>query len=191
VKSISVTQKAALERTHGMPILFAYVDWEEGEERYVTAGADLIWDGYTWKGIGDLIDIAPIRSIGSVVATGVRFTLSGVESSRISQALGTKSQGRAVTLWFATLNPDTMELDDTPVTEFKGRLDAPALLDSAEGATVSISAESRMAALLGANVRRYTDADQQKFHPGDTFCKFTATMAEKLLIFPGREALRR
>ena len=56
--------------------------------------------------------------------------------------------------------------------------------------TVSITAESRMASLLGAAVRRYTNEDQLKFAPGDTFFKFAAEMAERLIIFPSAQAQR-
>ena len=88
------------------------------------------------------------------------------------------------------LNPDTLALDDTPVIEFEGRLDSPQLNDG-DKSTISITAESRMAALLGSSVRRYTDADQQKYHPGDTWCKFSAVMAERLILFPSAQAQRR
>jgi hypothetical protein len=196
MKSISIAQQAALELAHAVPVLFAEVDWYEGLERYVTAGADMAWNGYTWKGIGDLVDVAPVVESDSVEANGVRFTISGVPSSRISQALATQSQGRRATLWVGVINSATMALIDTPIREFEGRLDAPAVgetKDETSGATVttvSITAESRMASLLGAAVRRYTNEDQLKFAPGDTFFKFAAEMAERLVIFPSAQAQR-
>lgn len=190
-KSVSVTQQAAFRRLHGMPVVFGEADWFEGLERYVTAGADVQWNGYTWKGIGDIVNIESVKETGSVESTAVRFTLAAVHSSQIARALATRSLGRRVTLWFGTMNPETHALDDAPIVEFQGRMDAPSLVDSSSAASVSILAESRMASLLGANVRRYTDADQQAFHPGDTWCKFAAVMAEKLIVFPSKEVLQR
>lgn len=195
MKSISSGQQAALEAAFALPVLFAEVDWAEGLERYVTAGADMSWNGYTWKGIGDVVQIDPVTETDAVEATGVRFTLAGVASSRISQALSTQSQGRRATLWLGVLNPSTLALIDTPPKEFEGRLDAPAIeeLPDETGTVqtvVSITAESRMASLLGAAVRRYTNEDQLKFAPGDTFFKFAAEMAERLIVFPSREAQR-
>ncbi len=196
MKSISVAQQAALDAAYSPPVLFAEVAWEEGTERYVTAGASIVWNGYTWLGIGSIVDIAPVVESDAVEANAVRFTLSGVPSSRVAQALATHSQGRDVTLWFAPLDPETLAIIDTPVQEFKGRLDAPALLESRDPATnevvstVSITAESRMAALLGAAVRRYTHEDQLKFAPGDTFFEFGAAMAERLIVFPSAQAQR-
>lgn len=195
MKSISVAQQAALDAAFALPVLFAEVDWLEGLERYVTAGTDMTWDGYTWKGIADAVGVEALTESDGVEATGVRFTLAGVGSSRVSQALATASQGRRVTLWLGLLDPATMALIGTPVREFEGRLDAPVLTESPSEdgpvAVVSVTAESRMAALLSANVRRYTDADQQKFHAGDTFFKFAAQMAERLIVFPSAEAQRR
>jgi hypothetical protein len=197
VKTISVAQQAALDLAHAVPVLFAEVDWFEGLERYVTAGADMTWNGSTWKGIGDVVDIAPVVESDAVEATAVRFTLAAPASARVSQALQTQSQGRRATLWVGVLNPDTMALIDTPIREFEGRLDAPSLGETKDQdtgmtvTTVSITAESRMASLLGANVRRYTHQDQLKFHTGDTFFRFAAEMAERLIVFPSAQAQRR
>ena len=197
MKSISVDQQAALEAAFGMPVIFAEVDWAEGLERYVTAGADMAWNSYTWKGIGDVVQIEPIVESSAVESTAVRFTLAGVASSRISQALATQSQGKRTTLWVGVLNPSAnpIALIDTPVVEFEGLLDAPAIGETPDDegvvtTTVSITAESRMASLLGAAVRRYTNEDQLKFAPGDTFFKFAAEMAERLIIFPSAQAQR-
>jgi hypothetical protein len=189
LRTISAGQQLALERGHGMPILFVEVDWLEGLERYCTAAANVTWNSATWTGVGDMIDIGPVSTTEGVQATGVRFTMALIGSARVAQALATKSQGRRVTMWFGTLNPDTHVLDDTPIIEFEGRLDAPQLQDGATS-TISITAESRMAKLVGASVRRYTDADQQKYHPGDTWCSFAAVMAERLILFPSAAAQR-
>ena len=48
----------------------------------------------------------------------------------------------------------------------------------------------REGSLLGAAVRRYTNEDQLKFASGDTFFKFAAEMAERLIIFPSAQAQR-
>lgn len=190
MKSISVSQQAALKRAHNAPILFVEVDWPEGLERYATSAANFSWNGFVWTGVGDLVDISPVTDKETTEATGVRFTIAVVGSARVAQALATKCQGRRLTMWFGTINPDTMQLDDTPVVEFEGLLDSPQLVDG-ETSTMSITAESRMASLLGSSIRRYTDADQQKRHPGDTFCKFSAVMAERLILFPSAQAQRR
>lgn len=195
MKSISIAQQQALRAAYALPVLFAEVDWAEGLERYVTAGADMTWNSVVWRGIGDVVSIDPITEADAVEATAVRFSLAGVASSRISQALQTQAQGRRATLWLGVLDPDTLQLIGTPVREFEGRLDAPAIAESTDGgevvATVSITAESRMASLLSANVRRYTDQDQRRFHPGDAFFRFTAEMVERLIVFPSAEAQRR
>lgn len=193
MKSISIAQRAALDAAFALPVLFAEVDWSEGLERYVTAGTDMTWNSNTWKGIGDAVQIEPITESDRVEAPYVRFVLGAVPSARVSQALATASQGRRATLWLGLLDPSTMGLIGTPVKEFEGRLDAPALSESAgdEGepvTVVSITAESRMASLLGAAVRRYTDEDQQSRYPNDDFFKFTPELSQRPIVFPSREA---
>jgi hypothetical protein len=98
----------------------------------------------------------------------------------------------AQALWLAMFDPATMQLIGSPPKEFEGRLDAPAIgespSDSGVVTTVSILVESRIASLMTAAVRRYTDQDQQRWHPGDTFFRYGASMAERLIVFPSAQA---
>lgn len=197
MKSISVDQQAALRRPFGLPIMFIQIDWpDEATERLVTAGADMVWDSYTWEGVGDVLAVEPIVESESVEATGFRLYTSGVMQSQAARALLSVYSGAPITVWFAMLDPDTYALIDEPVKEWAGLLDACVVSDAPDSesdeviSSIHILAESRMATLLGAGTRRYTDADQQNFHSGDTFFKFVPQMAERLIVFPSAEAQR-
>jgi hypothetical protein len=49
---------------------------------------------------------------------------------------------------------------------------------------VTLSCESRLVDLERAEVRRYTDADQQGEHPGDRFFEFVPALQEAEIKLP-------
>jgi hypothetical protein len=191
VKSISVGQQSALDAAHAVPVVFAQLDFaSDNVQRYCTAGATIAWSGYNWLGTGGLVNIEPIRETGAIESVGLRLTMSGVPSTLVSLALQGEFQGRPITLWLAMLDADGALIGD-PVTEYAGRLDTMTIVDGEDSATISVTVESEMASLMGASIRRYTDADHQKDYSGDLIFQYVAQMKEKALPFPSGDALRR
>jgi hypothetical protein len=196
VKSLSGNQTTALQAA-GLPIiLFAEFDFSTGGgvQRYCTAGYDFYWNPYTWKGLGGLVSLEAIRESSDVEAVGLKATLLGFNNtlypSPVSVALTEHVQGKSCKIWLGVLN-DSYQLVDTPVLEFSGRIDTLTITEDAGTATMSVSMESRFASILRPNVRRYTDADQQHYWPGDKYFEYLPDMREKVLVFPSKEAQRR
>jgi hypothetical protein len=181
-KTLTAGQQNALDATAVWPVLFIEIDWHSddapGPGRYVTAGAPITWNTYSWTATGNLVDIAPIVETGEVVAEGLKITLSGAPSSLVSIALQGKVQGRRVTMWLGVLDADGALIDD-PVKEFEGMGDTLDITDAPDKSTIVFKVESRMAALLGSVTRRYTDEDQKKFHPNDRIFKYVAQQVER------------
>jgi hypothetical protein len=191
VKSLSIAQQSALDASHVVPVVFAQIDFAvDNVQRYCTAGASIAWNGYTWLGTGGLVNIEPIRETGAIESVGLRVTMSGVPSNLISLALVGEFQGRPITLWLGLLD-SAGALIGTPVAEYAGRLDTMTIVEGEQSATIALTVESEMAALMSAAVRRFTDADQQKQYPGDLGFQYVAQMREKALPFPSGDALRR
>ena len=69
------------------------------------------------------------------------------------------------------------ELRATPAVAMYARSMASAI------ATISVSAESRLAAWDRPNVRRYNHEDQQIDYPGDKFFEFVPQMVDRLLVW--------
>jgi hypothetical protein len=179
-KTVTANQQTALSAPTVRPVLFLEMDFASGVARYVTAGASIAWNTYDWLAVGNLIDIGPIEETSELSASGIKLTISGVPSSLISLALGEAIQGRRITIWFGLID-SAGALIDTPVKEWEGRMDVMSVKDTAGAATIEMTCESRMAALLGSVTRRYTDEDQQAHFPGDDIFKFVPQMTEKVL----------
>jgi hypothetical protein len=191
MKSISLAQQTALEASTARVVAFVEVAWVSGTERYCTAGASIAWNGNTWSAVGNLVEFGDVDETEEVVSTGVSMTLSAVPTARLSQALSEHIQGRAVRIWIAPMD-EAYALIGTPALEWEGRCDV-LIHDMAEDGTASLTltTESRMVALLGAATRRYTDEDQKSRYPGDDFFRFIGAMNERLIVFPSAQALGR
>lgn len=194
MKSLTAPQQAALEAGHVVPLLFVEVAFTSGTQRYCTAGATIARALFNptavsedWLGTGGLVNIEAIRETTNVESTGLRMTLSGIPSAMISLALGEDVQGRPISVWLGVMD-SAGALIGTPVLEWQGRIDTLTIAETDDTATITATAESRMASLMKAAPRRYTDADQQNLYPGDLIFNYVPQMKEKVLPFPSKEA---
>ncbi|WP_137923955.1 hypothetical protein [Cupriavidus sp. 2SB] len=171
---------AALRAAH-VPYLFLVELSFTSPLRVSSAAYDIVWNGYTWLGLGTLGSLEPIQEQAALEATGVRLTLTGVPTEMIAISLGEQYQGRPCQIWFAPLRDD-MQLVVQPVRLFSGRMDT---MDTEVGdtATISVSAESRMVSWDRARTRRYNNDDQQTRYPGDRGFEFVPQMVEKQLLW--------
>lgn len=85
-------------------------DFASGHQYYTDRAHPVSYGGQTYESIGPLVSIEAIRNSADGKPNGVRFVLSGVDSSLMALALGdTGYYGRTVTLRLAFFNEnDTM-----------------------------------------------------------------------------------
>lgn len=193
-KSLTTDQQNAVEAAHRVEVQFIEVDFDAGVQRYTTAGATIPYAAFdpgtltmNWVGGVDPASIDAIRETEASEAVGLKIALAGISSSQRSLALSEHIQGRAFTLWTGWMNTSTYALIGTPVLEFAGMLDIMYPEDRQTEAgllqLLIVEVESKAARMLRANVRRYTDRDQQQRHPGDTICRFTS-QNERSVVWP-------
>lgn len=171
---------AAIRAGHVPYLFFVQLDFST-PLRVCSAAYDIVWNGYTWLGLGMLGGMEPIEEQASLEATGVRLTLTGVPSDMVALSLAEQYQGKPCQIWFAPLRED-MQLAVQPSKLFSGRMDT---MDTEVGetATITVTAESRMVSWDKARVRRYNNEDQQSRYPGDRGFEYVAQMVEKNLIW--------
>jgi hypothetical protein len=150
-----------------------------GTLRMWTGLGDKTWDGHTWSGAGDFAQITPIDETTEIGAAGMNFTLSGIPSSLISISLNDAYRNKPCKLWLAILDDD--EAIVATYRCFGGRMDVMNIEDAGETATITVQAENRLIDLTRPRILRYSDADQQRLHPGDTGLRYAASLAEKPL----------
>ena len=166
--------------------------FDSGDQNVWTGIGDLIFNGDTYQGIGNLSSISQYNETQSIQAEGMTFTLSGNIGSNISTALTEEFQNRICTFWVAFFDDNVSPgmLND-PLIIFQGRMDNMLINHGSETSTVSIVAENIFISLEHAINRRYTPSD----HNIDDFTNangdiifdkgfdFVATLADKEIFW--------
>lgn len=178
-RTLTAAADAALQASAVPLLALVLLEFDGGALRATNAGYTVRYDGADWLGLGALGRIDAVRESMDLEAHGLTLTLSGVPAEHVALALTEHYQGRPVHLWIAPLAADYQIVAD-PVLIWRGRMDT---MDVEVGSTASITvtAESRLADWARARTRRYNDADQQIDHPGDRGFQFAASSAARAL----------
>lgn len=172
---------------------------------------DLVLDGKTYVGAGDLLGISELRESSDIAAYGATLTLSGIPSSIISVALAEPYQGRRAIVkfgfrfdpvnsvlydgtwndakyWMDTIgwnDSGTLSVLTNAFTVFTGEMDEMNIQFGADTVTISLAVESRLVDLNRPRIRRYTDADQQSRFGGDMAFEFVTRLQDEDLQWAG------
>lgn len=182
----TATQSESLKRQGARPILLARLAFDTGVETLWSGRGAIQWNGESYTGVGDIGAVGAIEEGIEARAFGVELTLSGVPASRLALALGEDVQGRRAEIWLGFLD-QAHALVASPVLLFRGRMDTMNV-SLGETATISLTAENRLADWDRPRVRRYAHADQQARFPGDLGFEFVNTTTEKEIVWGGQVA---
>lgn len=164
------------------PVVGCEFLFDGGTVRLWTGYGNLTLNGETFVGAGALLGISDYEETANVEAKGLTFSLSGIESSILSLALGEPYQGRVCNLYLGAVD-DAGALVSDPYTLFSGLMDTMTIEEAGETCTVAVSAESRMVLLTRAKERRYTHQDQQAEYPDDLGLEFVAALQDRQIVW--------
>jgi len=184
-RTITTGFRDEITSTHVRPIYLAQFVFDSETLRFWNGTAPFDYDGDTYTGAGNLLKFDEIEETQKIEARGMKFNLSGIPSALIAIALGEEYQDRAVTIDLAFLDADGAIIAD-PYRFFSGKADVMSITDGAETATISLTAESDIIALLRVNERRRTPEDQKLTYSGDTFFDTVAALQSKEIIWGGK-----
>lgn len=149
------------------PAFFMYADFPSGIVRAWTGTGQIQWDGETWEGLADFLNIDFVTESVDSRSSGVSVTVSGLKADFFDPVMVGNYQGRDAKMWFALLDDTTMASVDDPYLMFQGKMDSDEINDDGQSATLKINVENRLSDLLRKRVYRYTHEDQQTLFPGD------------------------
>ena len=135
-------------------------------------------EGNVFVGVGNLGPVSPITETASVKATGLDFTMAGIDANLLSIALTEDYQERNATLWLGFMDTSNNSYIDR-IQVFKGRMDVMTIEEGGDGAVISVSTESILVGLERARERRFTHEDQQAQYAGDLGFEFVASLQQK------------
>jgi hypothetical protein len=169
------------------PVLFA--------QMLFSSGNIFVWSGtypivatmpggasQTWTGLGNLGTIGPIGETADVAATGVGFSLSGIPASLITSALGEVRQGNPVLIWQAFLTA-AGGIVVSPYQAWAGRMDTCQISETADLASITITAENRLIDLQKSRERRYEKQDHSIEFAGDLGFDYVPSLQELSVVW--------
>lgn len=198
--------QSELEQSVFRPFYTVEMLFDEGAVRFWTGLGDLVLDGITYSGVGNLLEISSVEETADLSARGVSLTLSGISSSLVSLALSSTYQNRACNLSFgaftsqgAVLKEDgdflLLENGDNILREpiigasnvvFEGYMDQMNIYEDGETATIELLVENRLIDLERPRRRRYSQEWQNSVYPNDKGFDYIASLQGKDIPW-GRE----
>lgn len=169
------------------PFYAISVGFKDSTLRLWTGLGDLTFDSNIFIGSGNLLSISNINETADIRASGVKISLSGLDSSILSSSISQDSEGGLVKLYFGVLTTTNNEtvVVDTPYQLFEGSLDTIQVSETGESATITVTVENKLIMLERPRNRRYTDQDQKNLFAGDKGLEFVDDLQDKELIWGG------
>ena len=155
------------------------LDFASGFVRVNSTPYNLTISGEEYIGVGHLGQISGLDETTDLEAAGITLELSGVQAALLYNALGETYQGRDARVYLVFMTMDHAIIAD-PVLIYRGRMDTMDI-SLAEQGVITVHVENRLADWSRARVSRYTDAEQQRRHPGDLGLQYVVQLSNKPL----------
>jgi hypothetical protein len=173
--------------------------------RLWTGNGALVYNGHTYYGTGNMLDISSVEETTQMAVKGASLTLSGVPSEVISLALSEPYQGRTCNIYFGLfqrgfiLDEDStqtsqiyilqqdggriyLEENKTSLTEiFTGYMDQMNIQEGPESSTIELNVENRLIDLERPRVGRFTSEYQKSIYPEDKGFDFVESLQTQQL----------
>jgi hypothetical protein len=133
------------------------------------------------------IAISKVRESSSS-AEGMQLQMNGLDPAILTIAANENWKGRICRLLKAYIEPNSNQLIGTPKVFFPGRMHNWIASENNERADITVIVEHYDLELERDSPSRFSDADQQRFFPGDLGCQFAAANSEKQVVWPSVDA---
>lgn len=183
-KNISADVLTAKNAASTYVAFLAEFEFASGDVYFTNSPTTVTWSGKTYIGLGNLTQVEEIKESVDLQAIGLKFVLSGANTTIANIALAEHVQGKLAFLYVAFMNDGLIIAD--PVLEFAGRVDNMVVTETEGSTSIQLAVESRMADWARPNVRRFNQADHQKDYSGDKFFSFLENSVEKEIIWPSK-----
>jgi hypothetical protein len=159
---------------------------------YIHSGlGDMVWDGETYQGVGDLLKISPTEESGDLGAKGATVTLNGLNDDLVQKARDEDYQGRTAIIRLGAFNEavhfaagaGSPFIVADPTIIFSGFMDVMSIDIGSESSTITVQLENKLIKLGKSKERRYTAEDQKIEYPDDKGFDFVAKIQDQELVW--------
>lgn len=148
-----------------------------------TGVGTLTFLGQQWDGIGSFGGISGLSEGSDGTANKISFSLSGVDQTFYQYLVEQPYRGARIELYCGALDEayqQVVAVKTDPI--YAGSLTEVTLTDG-EAIQIDISCERASRDQMRQRVRRYTNEEQQRLHPGDMFFEYQAQMQSVQVIW--------
>lgn len=181
-RALDSSLATALQAAHVTSFLLIELGFDSGTQYLTSLPHDVDYDSHTWVSAQGVGTVEPITETDDG-AQGLAFTLSGVPVSAIAATLTEPVQGRPVTIHLVVLDGSTLRVDRSV---WAGEFDVMSVDDSVSGPVIRVTAEHALLAWSQPSNLLFSDADQQRLHPGDKFFEYAAQMSQATIVWPNK-----
>jgi hypothetical protein len=174
-RSLSSGNLTAIESGHYRLAFFISAQFVSSLAYVWNGVSDIVWDGHTWVGMGNIINISAVSEATDMGARNITLTLNGVPSDMVSKLMGECRQNFPVNVWLGLLADDGTIISD-PYQPFSGHMDVPTFAEGLNDATISLTCENPLIDMGRAPARRFTHDDQKIDFPTDEGFKFVSAI---------------
>lgn len=174
MREISTAFQTALDERQITLAVFVKAEFDDGNVLLWSGLGEVSYDGETYTGAGNLLEISAVKETVNFEAAGTAFRLTGIPSEYVSLVLSQKSRNRPVTVFLGLYTAGNWEI--SPV--FKGRMDVMSLEYDGTTATATVTAESDIVLLRNQKNEYYTPENQKSYYPTDKGLDFVPTIED-------------
>lgn len=179
-RSTPASLLTALSQPEVEPFYAVEMDFDSSPVRFWTGYGDRTINSQSYTGTGNLLSISGLEEVNDLSAKRITLQLSGVSAGLVSLALQEPYQRRECKIYFGTTDTST------PIEVFSGLMDVMTIEDGGDTSTISLTVESKLVRLEKASNWRYTEANHQSRHSGDTFFSYLSGLQDRDIVW-GRE----
>ena len=175
-RNLTTGMLSALTSPGFSPAFFVSLTFSTGTA-YLWSGVGTIsWNGQSWLGLGSLLSVGLSEDGSTIEARGMSITLSGIDSTLLSDCLNDIQLGLPATIWLAAMSGGAPVAN--PFILWSGAMDRPTVEISADTAKITLNLENLLVSMNVPVDRRYTQVDQQELYPGDDGLNFAQSIQE-------------
>lgn len=179
--SVSGGAQALMDASVIIPIHLVSLAFKSGTQYLTTWPLDIVWNGHTWKGMGELGEIGEMKESEDGTEEKITLALSPVNLSNLYLALGNVSDyiNQDALIYFALLDPVTHQLASTPALRFAGLMDQVGVEIGENSGKITMTCHTgSYAARNNPTTFRLNDTQHQERHPGELGLSYVQSLIE-------------
>jgi hypothetical protein len=157
-----------------------------GVLRLSTLPQNIVWNTYTWTGIGNLGDIEEVKTTSNAEARSISLTLNISNPVLFAMANGgiDTYRGQDVNIYYAVMNPECTTILSTPRLSWFGVMDVVQCKVNEDGTgVVSMKCEPHSININRNNTKRVSNEQHQREFPGDLCYQYLEDLIGKPTVW--------